>query len=76
MKKNVPVCNFHTHFLRYYSVRSQETINEIDTKYLRLGVELKATFGLPSPDKVGGKLPDTFHHHSGPTFGFGFTIEA
>lgn len=49
---------------------------DFDTKYLRLGVELKATFGLPSPDKVGGKLPDTFFHHSGPTFGFGFTIEA
>lgn len=46
------------------------------TKHLRLGVELKATFGLPSPDKVDGKRPNTFYHHSGPTFGFGFTIEA
>ena len=33
MKKNVPVCNFRTHFLRYYSVRSQETINEILLRY-------------------------------------------
>lgn len=46
------------------------------TKYLRLGVELKATFGLSSPNNVDGKLPNTFYHHSGPTFGFGFTIVA
>lgn len=47
-----------------------------DTRYLRLGVELKATFGLPAPDIFNGTRPSTFYHHAGPTFGLGFIIEA
>ena len=49
---------------------------DFDTRYLRLGVELKATFGLPSSDIIGGTRPDSFYYHSGPTFGLGFIIEA
>lgn len=49
---------------------------EFDTRNFRLGVELKATFGLPSSDIILGTRPETFYYHSGPTFGFGFIIEA
>ena len=47
-----------------------------DTRCLRLGVELKAAFGLPSPDIISGTRPNAFYHHSGPSFGLGFIIEA
>ena len=49
---------------------------EFDTRYVRLGIELKATFGLPSSDIIIGTRPETFYYHSGPTVGFGFIIEA
>jgi len=49
---------------------------EFDTRLLRLGVELKATFGLPSPSVISGTRPDTFYYHTGPSFSFGFNIEA
>ena len=49
---------------------------EFDTRYVRLGIELKATFGLPSSDIIIGTRPETFYYYSGPTFGFGFIVEA
>ena len=49
---------------------------EFDTRYVRLGIELKATFGLPSSDIIIGTRPETFYYHSGPSFSFGFNIEA
>ncbi|MCR5193016.1 MAG: PorT family protein [Bacteroidales bacterium] len=49
---------------------------DFDTHNFRLGVELKATFGLPSSDIILGTRPDAFYYHNGPTFGFGFIIEA
>ena len=49
---------------------------EFDTRYVRLGIELKATFGLPSSDIIIGTRTETFYYHSGPTFGFGFIVEA
>lgn len=48
---------------------------EFDTRYVRLGIEMKATFGLPSSDIIIGTRPETFYYHSGPTFSFGFNIE-
>ena len=49
---------------------------EFDTRYVRLGIEMKATFGLPSSDIIIGTRPETFYYHNGPTFSFGFNIEA
>ena len=49
---------------------------DFDTRFFRLGVELKATFGLPSPGIISNTRPDSFYYHSGPTLGFGFIIEA
>ena len=62
----------NTHDLRYTCGVGYD----FDTRYLRLGVELKATFGLPSSDIIGGTRPETFYYHSGPTFSLGFNIEA
>lgn len=49
---------------------------EFDTRLLRLGVELRASFGL-LPPATGGLRPDAYYfHNSGPTLSLGFNIEA
>lgn len=40
------------------------------------GVELKAGFGLLSPDTGGTDHTNPFYFHGGPTFGIGINIEA
>lgn len=60
----------NSHDLRYICGMGYE----FDTRYVRLGIELKATFGLPSPNIISDTHTDTFYFHSGPTFGFGFNI--
>ena len=59
MKKNVPVCNFRIHFLRYYSVRSQETFNEILLRYRGL---LFAVCNIMTPPHAGRKKNDDDRH--------------
>ena len=49
---------------------------DCDTRYLRVGVELKAGFGLLSPNTDGTDHSNTFYFHGGPTFSIGFNIEA
>ena len=47
---------------------------DCDTRYLRVGVDLKASFGLIPPSGSGHTNPVYFH--GGPTFSLGFNIEA
>lgn len=49
---------------------------DCDTRYIRLGVELKAGFGLLSPSTGGSNLTNPFYFHSGPTFSIGINLEA
>lgn len=49
---------------------------DFDSRYIRLGVELKASFGLPSSDIIGYKRPDTFYFHGGPSISIGLKFEA
>ena len=46
------------------------------TRYLKIGVDLKAGFGLLSPNTGGSNHTEPFYFHSGPTFCLGFTFEA
>ena len=46
-----------------------------DTRYLRLGMELNASFGLLSPS-TGGNYDNAFYFHGGPSFSIGINIEA
>ena len=45
------------------------------TRYLKVGVEMKAGFGLLSPN-TSGSFSNDFYFHSGPAFSFGINIQA
>lgn len=49
---------------------------DCDTRFLRVGVELKAGFGLLAPHTGGTDRDKPLYFHGGPTFGIGINIEA
>ncbi|KWW28243.1 MAG: PorT protein [bacterium P3] len=46
------------------------------TRHIKVGMELKASFGLLSPDTKGTNHDKPFYFQGGPTFCIGFNIEA
>ncbi len=49
---------------------------EFDTRYFRLGIEMKADCFSLLPTNTSGSRSNTFYFHSGPSFSIGFNIEA
>lgn len=49
---------------------------DCDTRYLRVGVELKAGFGLLQPGTGGNDRANSLYFKGGPTFSIGFNFEA
>lgn len=49
---------------------------EFDTRYFRLGIELKVDCFSLLPTNTGGSHPNDFYFKNGPSFGFGFIVEA
>ncbi len=49
---------------------------EFDTRYFRLGIELKADWFSLLPTHTGGSLSNDFYFKNGPSFSLGFIVEA